>query len=212
MSLNRDLRALRAAARNLKKEVSRTLQNGSDVTLKSVMKKRRDEKITKRRLPRKHRFAVCCTRTVRPWTSVCTYMVARSLVYCTCMHFNCMAFKCVDLNAMHLWSTLHTSLEFNTSEVNGLELDIFQLNTLEQLYELHLCAPDSAVHVQSTRRHERKDNNIQRESRQPQASSAVALKSKSIAPFRKQQLSMHACRASGLMCDGTYAFVLQAGF
>ena len=83
------------------------------------------------------------------------------------MHFNCMALK-------------YTSLEFNTSEVNGLELDIFQFNALEQLYELHLCAPDSAAHVQSTRSHERKDKDVQRESRQPGASSAVALKSKLI--------------------------------
>ena len=43
------------------------------------------------------------------------------------MHLNCMAFKCVELNAMHLWSTVYTSSAFNTSEVsgvNGLELDI----------------------------------------------------------------------------------------
>ena len=45
---------------------------------------------------------------------------------------------------------------------------------------MHPYAPDSAVHVQSTRSHERKDKNIQRESRQPGASSAVALKSKLI--------------------------------
>ena len=62
------------------------------------------------------------------------------------MHLNCMAFKCVELNAMHLWSTLYTPWAFNTS---GLEL-----------YELHLHAPDSAVHVQSTRSYERKDKNI----------------------------------------------------
>ena len=60
-------------------------------------------------------------------------MVAYSLAYCTCMHFNCVAFKCVDLNAMHLWSTLFTSLEVNTSEDNGLEVDNFQFNALEQL-------------------------------------------------------------------------------
>ena len=55
---------------------------------------------------------------------------------------------CVKLNAMHLWSTLYTLWAFNTSEVNGHEL-----------YELHLHAPDSAVHVQSTRSFERKDKN-----------------------------------------------------
>ena len=60
-------------------------------------------------------------------------MVAYPLVYCTCTHFNCMAFQCVDLNAMHLWSTLYTSLE---SEVNGLELDIFQLKTNMHIVEL----------------------------------------------------------------------------
>ena len=65
------------------------------------------------------------------------------------MHSNCMAFKCVELNAMHLWSTLYTSLAFNRSEVNGLEL-----------YELHLHAPDSAAHVLSTRCYEQKDKNI----------------------------------------------------
>ena len=65
------------------------------------------------------------------------------------MHLNCTAFKCVELNAMHLRSTQNTSLAFNTSEVNRLEL-----------YELHLHAPDSAAHVQSTRSYERKDKNI----------------------------------------------------
>ena len=49
------------------------------------------------------------------------------------MHSNCMALKCVELNAMHLWSTLYTSLAFNRSEVNGLEL-----------YELHLLSACSA--------------------------------------------------------------------
>ena len=87
-----------------------------------------------------------CDKCMHLWLHTHLYT---ALVYWTCMHLNCMAFKCAELNAMHLWSFLYTSLAFNTSEVNGLEL-----------YELHLHAPDSAVHVQSTRSYEREDKNI----------------------------------------------------
>ena len=31
------------------------------------------------------------------------------------MHWNCIAFKCVDLNAMHLWSTVYTSPALKTT-------------------------------------------------------------------------------------------------
>ena len=41
---------------------------------------------------------------------------------------------CLELNAMHLWSTLCTSFVFSTYEVNGLELDTVELYALEQVH------------------------------------------------------------------------------
>ena len=66
-------------------------------------------------------------------------MVAYSLVYCTGI-LDVYALElhgiqvCVELNALHLWSTLCTSLEFSTYEVNGLELDTVELYALEQMH------------------------------------------------------------------------------
>ena len=69
-------------------------------------------------------------------------------------------------------TSMEIRLSFNTSEVNGRNsqerrpsLNSTFLNLTQQLYELHLYAPDSAAHVQTTRSHERKDKNIQKDSR-----------------------------------------------
>ena len=56
------------------------------------------------------------------------------------MHLNCMAFKCVELNAMHLWSTVYTSSAFNTSEVSGRTTSILHKSKkkTQKHYGLHV--------------------------------------------------------------------------